>query len=173
MLLGALMLHGIRPGPMLQVEHPGLVALIAVIMTFATVFLFVNGMLLTKMFAVILTVSPKILMPIIGVLCVLGVYSYNNNAFHLVLVFVFGILGYLMNKMDYAPAPIVLGLILGGLADSYFRRALFIQHGSLIHLINRPISFLLFAVCIATVLNQFGFFNAIKQRYKSSEKDSG
>lgn len=101
-------------------------------------------------------------MPIIAVLCVIGVYSYNLNSFHLALVFVCGVAGYLLDKMNYSSAPLILGLILGNLADAYFRRALYISHGNAFSLINRPISFIFFAACVITVLNQFGLGKRLK-----------
>lgn len=163
MLLGALMLHGIRPGPMLSVEHPGIIAQLGAIIFWGTVFLFFLGMLMTRVMTLILKISPRILMPIIAVLCVVGVYSYNLNSFHLALVFVCGIAGYLLDKMNYSSAPLILGLILGNLADAFFRRALYISHGSVISLVNRPISFIFFAACVITILNQFGFSAGIRR----------
>jgi putative tricarboxylic transport membrane protein len=162
MLLGALMLHGIRPGPMLSVEHPEIISQLGAIIFWGTVFLFILGMLMTRLMSLVLKVSPKILMPLIAVLCVVGVYSYNLNSFHLALVFVCGIAGYLLDKMNYSSAPLILGLILGNMADAFFRRALYISHGSVISLINRPISFIFFMACLITVLNQFGFWKRIK-----------
>jgi putative tricarboxylic transport membrane protein len=162
MLLGALMLHGIRPGPMLSVEHPEIISQLGAIIFWGTVFLFVLGMLITRLMTLVLKISPKILMPIIAVLCVVGVYSYNLNSFHLALVFVCGIAGYLLDKMNYSSAPIILGLILGNLADAFFRRALYISHGSIISLVDRPISFIFFMACLITVLNQFGLVKKMK-----------
>lgn len=155
MLLGALMLHGIRPGPMLSIEHPTIIPQLGAIILWGTIFLFILGILITRLMVKVLQVSPKILIPIIAVLCVIGVYSYNLNSFHLALVFVCGILGYLLDKMNYSSAPLILGLILGNMADAFFRRALYISHGNLFSLINRPLSFLFFLACAVTVFRQF------------------
>ena len=105
-------------------------------------------------------------MPVIAVLCVVGVFSYNNNPFHLALVLFFGVIGYLFDKMGYSAAPLILGLILGNLADAYFRRALFINDGDLISLVNRPISFIFFLACMFTVLNQFNVTDNLKKHIK-------
>ncbi|MFC1715286.1 tripartite tricarboxylate transporter permease [Candidatus Poribacteria bacterium] len=164
MLLAALMLHGVRPGPLLSVEHPTIIAQLAVIMLWGTIFLFLCGMFMTRLMVGILKVSQKILMPIIGTLCVIGVFAYNNNPFHLGLVFVFGIAGYFLDKMGYSPAPIILGLILGNLADSYFRRALLISQGNVLGLIDRPISFLFFVACLITILSQFGITKRLRRK---------
>ncbi len=170
MLLGALMLHGIRPGPMLSVEHPDIVAQLGAIIFWGTIYLFVLGMLITNLMTLVLKVSPKVLMPIIAVLCVVGVYSYNLNSFHLALVFVCGVAGYLLDKMNYSSAPLILGLILGNMADSFFRRALYISHGNVYSLVNRPISFIFFAACVITVANQFGFAKKLKALLSRGKK---
>jgi putative tricarboxylic transport membrane protein len=162
MLLAALVLHGIRPGPMLTVEHPGIIAQLAAIILWGAIFLFLCGLVLTKYMVKVLNVSLRILMPIITVLCVIGVYAYNNNPFHLKLLFVFGVVGYFMDKMGYAPAPLILGLILGNLADAFFRRALLLNDGSMIGLISRPIACLLFLACMVTILNQLGIVRYLK-----------
>lgn len=164
MLLGALMLHGIRPGPMLSIEHPDIIAKLGAIISWGTLALFGLGLLVTNLMGRILKISPKILMPIIAVLCVVGVYSYNLNSFHLILVFLFGILGYLLDKMNFSSAPLILGLILGNLADSFFRRALYISHGNPLSLVNRPLSFLFFLLCLITVLGQTTWFKRMKEK---------
>ncbi len=165
MLLGALMLHGIRPGPLLSIEHPQIIPQFAALLLWASVFLFICGLIITKPMVSILKVSQKILIPIIAVLCVVGVYAYNNNPFHLLLVFVFGVLGYFLNKMEYSSAPLILGLILGNLADSSFRRALFLHHGNLWYLINRPLSFIFFAACVLTILSQTKVMHHVKKMF--------
>lgn len=171
MLLAALVLHGVRPGPMLTVEHPGIIAELAAIILWGAVFLFLWGLVLTRFMVKVLNVSLRILMPIIAVLCVIGVYAYNNNTFHLKLLFVFGVVGYFMDKMGYAPAPLILGLILGNLADAFFRRALLLSDGSMLGLINRPIAFFFFFLaCIVTILNQLGLVRYVKNRYFRGEK---
>ncbi|MCX7788218.1 MAG: tripartite tricarboxylate transporter permease, partial [Spirochaetes bacterium] len=154
MLLGALTLHGIRPGPMLSVEHPTIIPQLGAIILWGTIFLFVLGILITRLMVKVLKVSQKILIPIIAVLCVIGVYSYNLNPFHLALVFVCGILGYILDKMNYSSAPLILGLILGNMADAFFRRALYISHGNILSLVDRPLSFLFFLACVITIVQK-------------------
>jgi putative tricarboxylic transport membrane protein len=166
MLLAALVLHGIRPGPMLTTEHPGIIGQFGAIILWGTLFLFVCGLLLTRVAVKVLRISPRILMPIIAVLCVIGTYAYNNNPFHLKLVFVFGVAGYFLDKMGYAPAPLILGLILGNLADTFFRRALLLSDGNLWGLINRPIAFLFFATCVIAILSQVGVMRCAGAKWK-------
>lgn len=156
MLLGALMLNNITVGPMLSVENPTIIPKVAAIILWGTIFLFICGLLMTNAMVAVLRVPQRILMPLIAVLCVVGVFAYNNNAFHLVLVFICGVIGYFFDKMAYSAAPLILGLILGGMADENLRRSLLISDGSALGLIDRPISFLFFLACVFTIVSQFG-----------------
>lgn len=162
MMLGALTMHGIKVGPLLSIEQPAIIPQIGAIILWGTFFLFVCGIMITKPMEKLLRVSRKILMPIIVVLCVVGTYAYENNPFHLILVFVFGIIGYLFDKMQYSSAALVLGLILGNMADSYFRRALFLSDGSGWILFSNPLSLIFALLCLWTVLKQFGVITKIK-----------
>jgi len=157
MLLGALTMHGLKVGPLLSLERPEIIPLIGSIILWGTVFLFICGVLVTKPMVAVLKVSPKILMPIITVLCVIGTFAYNNNPFHLTLVFFCAIAGYFFDKMQYSSGALILGLILGNMTDSYFRRALFISDGNFLALINRPISLIFFILCVWTIAKGFGF----------------
>jgi len=156
MLLGALTMHGLKVGPLLSVEQPLIIPQIGVILVWSTIFLYVCGVLIMRPMVSILKISPKVLMPIIAVLCVVGTFAYNNNPFHLALVFTCAVAGYFFDKMKYSSAALILGLILGNMADSYFRRALFISDGNVLALVNRPISLLFFLACIWTILKEFG-----------------
>jgi putative tricarboxylic transport membrane protein len=166
MLLAALMLHGIKVGPLLSIEHPEIIPELGGIILWGTIFLFIVGLMMTRFMVAVLRVSQKILMPVIAVLCVVGVFAYNNNSFHLVLVLFFGLIGYLFDKMGYSAAPLILGLILGNLADAFFRRALYINDGNLLSLVNRPISVIFFLACVFTILNQFNLINYLKKQLK-------
>ncbi|OPZ19604.1 MAG: Tripartite tricarboxylate transporter TctA family protein [candidate division BRC1 bacterium ADurb.BinA364] len=126
------------------------------------------GLLLSNAMALVLRISQTVLMPIIAVLCVIGVFAYNNNPFHLTLVFFCGVAGYFFDKMSYSAAPLILGLILGNMADAYLRRALLLSHGNPLGLIDRPISFLLFLACALTVASQFGALERLKRRFGKS-----
>ncbi|MCX8036121.1 MAG: tripartite tricarboxylate transporter permease [Candidatus Sumerlaeia bacterium] len=162
MLLAALMIHGIRPGPLLSMENPGIIPQIGALILWGSIFMLVCGLVLTRAMEALLRIPQTILMPIIGVLCVVGVFAYENNPFHLVLVFGFGVFGYFLDRMGYPAAPLILGLILGNMADAFLRRALLLSHGNILGLINRPISFLFFLACALTIANQLGLVQRIK-----------
>ncbi len=169
MLLGALILHGVRPGPVLSIDQPEIIPQMGVIILAGTVFLFLGGLLMTNVMVSILRISKRILMPVIAVLCVIGVFAYNNNPFHLGLVLLFGVLGYWLDTMGYAPAPLILGLILGNMADSFFRRALLLSHGNVLSLISRPIAFLFFAACMLTILHQLKIIEIFKMKLRRNK----
>jgi len=100
-----------------------------------------------------------IFMPMIGVICIIGSYALEINIYHLYVMFTFGILGYFLFIMKYPPAPMVLGMILGPLADTNFRRTLFIYNGSLDPFFSRPIAFVVDLMILYTILSQFGLFS--------------
>lgn len=161
--MGALMLHGIRPGPMMQFENPTFVYEMGAWLFWGTVMLLVVGILMAKPLSMVLKVPPKILAPLIAVLCIVGTYSVSTDPFDLKLVVLFGIAGYLLDKYGYSPGPLVLGFILGPLTDANFRRVLDLNHGNPLALINRPISFLFFLATIIILLNYFIPFSVIKK----------
>lgn len=154
-LLGALMIHNIRPGPMILRDNPGFINYIAALLFLSVLALWVAGMILAKPMTQILKVPTVYLMPIVGVLSIVGAYAINNRAFDIVIALVFGVLGYFLDKMQYSPAPIVLGIILGNMIDTNFRRALMVSGGNPSVFFTRPISLLFFVIIVFTIARQF------------------
>jgi len=148
MFLAAIWLHGIKPGPMLALESPDFLYLTAITLTIATVSMLVFGLLLVKPMVKILKINRKILMPIIVPLTVIGAYAGNVNSFDIAVMFVFGILGYILRKLNYPMAPLVLGIILGPTADISFRQALMQGQGSIIPLLGRPVGIVLMVAIV-------------------------
>jgi putative tricarboxylic transport membrane protein len=128
-LLGAFMIHNIRPGPMIMVDSPRFIFYIAALILAAVIALWVVGMLLAKPMSSILKIPSVYLMPIIAVLSIVGAYALNLKRFDILVVVAFGIIGYILDKMKYSAAPIVLGIILGTMIDENFRRALIVNKG--------------------------------------------
>jgi len=153
-LLGALMIHNIRPGPMIMRDNPTFINYIAALLFLSVVMLWLAGLLLAKPMTQILKVPNVYLMPIVASLSIVGAYAINNRAFDIVIALVFGVLGYFLDKMEYSPAPIVLGIILGNMIDENFRRALMVSDGSFAIFIRRPISLLFLVIIIVTILRQ-------------------
>ena len=162
MLLGALMLHGVTPGPMITFEHPNFIIEVAAILLLASMTMWVVGMLLAKQVVKVLRIPPPLFMPIIGVLCIIGSYSLGLNVFNLYLMLPVGIISYFLTEMGYPIAPLVIGVILGPMADENLRRALMVSQGSFLPVFTRPVSLILFLIIVWTVVSQFQFFKTFK-----------
>ncbi|MBE0600756.1 MAG: tripartite tricarboxylate transporter permease, partial [Firmicutes bacterium] len=153
-LLGALMIHSIRPGPMIMRDNPTFLSYIAALLFLSVLALWVAGMLMAKPMSKILKVPKVYLMPIVATLSIVGAYAISNRAFDIVIALVFGIVGYFLDKMKYSPAPIVLGIILGGMIDENFRRSLMVSSGNPTIFLTHPISLIFFLVIIYTIFRQ-------------------
>lgn len=158
MLLGALMLHGVTPGPMITFEHPTFILEVAAILLLASMAMWVTGMVLAKQVVKVLRIPTELFMPIIGVLCIIGSYSLGLNIFNLYLMLPVGIICYFLTNMGYPIAPLVIGVILGPMADENLRRALMVSQGSFTPIFTRPVSLILFIIIVWTICSQFGWY---------------
>ena len=164
MLLGALMLHGVTPGPMITFEHPNFIIEVAAILLLASMAMWVVGMLLARQVVKVLRIPTQIFMPIIGVLCMIGSYALGINVFNLYLMLPVGIVSYFLIEMGYPIAPLVIGVILGPMADENLRRALMVSQGSFLPIFTRPVSLILFLIIVWTLVSQVPFFKNLKDR---------
>jgi len=164
MLLGALMIHGVRPGPMIEMEDPGFIMQMTAILLLASFAMWINGMILAKQVVKILRVPPPLFMPIIGVLCVVGSYSISKNLVNLYLMVPIGILAYFMTEMGYPIAPMVIGVILGPMCDENLRRALMVSQGSFMPIFQRPVALILFLIIVFMIVSQIPIYKRLKQR---------
>jgi putative tricarboxylic transport membrane protein len=155
-LLAAMWLHGIRPGPLLPIEQPFFIATTTAIFLLATIAMTVIGLSLVRPMVKVLQVPRTILMPIILVLSAIGSYAINGRLFDVYLMFAFGVLGYFMRENNFPAAPMVLGFILGPMADDNFRRAMIINGGNLLPFFTRPICMVLWVVTILVILSRSG-----------------
>jgi putative tricarboxylic transport membrane protein len=167
MLLGALMLHGVTPGPMITFEHPTFILEVAAILLMASMAMWCTGMLLAKQVVKVLRIPTQLFMPIIAVLCVIGSYSLGLNIFNLYLMLPVGIICFFLTEMGYPIAPLVIGVILGPMADENLRRALMVSQGSFMPIFQRPVSLILFIIIIWTIVSQFQWFRNFKNRLVS------
>ena len=154
MLLGALLLHGVQPGPMLMIDHPRFILQITAILLLASCAMWLSGMLLAKQVVKVLRIPPSIFMPVIAVLCVIGSYSLGTRVFNLYLMIPVGIIAYFLTEMGYPIAPLVIGVILGPMADQNLRRALMVSQGSFLPVFTRPVALILFLLIVLTILSQ-------------------
>ncbi|MBE0586129.1 MAG: tripartite tricarboxylate transporter permease, partial [Desulfofustis sp.] len=168
MLLGALMLHGVTPGPMITFEHPTFIREVAAILLLASIAMWITGMILAKQVVKVLNIPTPLFMPIIAVLCIIGSYSLGLNIFNLFLMLPVGIICYFLTNMGYPIAPLVIGVILGPMADENLRRALMVSQGSFMPVFTRPVSLILFLIIAWTLVSQFGWYKksvaSVKQK---------
>lgn len=139
-LLGALMIQGISPGPLLMVDHPELFWGVIASMYIGNIMLLALNLPLVGMWARLLRVPYNILFPLILLFCFIGVYGTTSSSFEMMLMLGFGVLGYFLRKTDYDMAPLVLGFVLGPLMEVHMRRGLIASDGDWSFFISRPIS---------------------------------
>lgn len=153
-LLGAMLIHGIRPGPLIMLEFPTYIYEVTAMTLIATFFMFILGLLMVKSLVRVLTIPRPKLMPIVFTLCVIGSFALQSRLYDVSIMVVFGILGFLLREMDYPMAPLVLGIILGDILDKNLRRALVLSDGSLTPFFTRPISLLLFIITALVIISR-------------------
>ncbi len=161
LMFGALMIHGITPGPFLIREVPELFWGVVVSMYIGNVLLLILNLPLIGLFVKLLKVRLSILSACVLVITLIGVYSVNNNVFDMWILLLFGIIGYLMRKFRYEPGPLVLAYVLGPILETAFRQSLIISNGDPSIFVTRPIS--LFFLCLAALLVISQFFSKKKK----------
>jgi putative tricarboxylic transport membrane protein len=139
-LISGLILHNVTPGPLLMQQRPDLFWGIIGSMYVGNVILLVMNLPLVGIFASIARVRPSILMPLVLILCMVGAFAVNNSFFDIWVMVLAGVLGFLMERHGYEPAPLVLGLVLGNMMESSLRRSMVIFEGDWLGFFGRPIS---------------------------------
>ncbi len=154
LMMSALIIHGIQPGPAVIQEHPSLFWGLVASFVIGNVMLLVMNLPMIGLWVRILTIPYRILYPIILVLVCIGVYAVGNSVFDVLQLIFFGFVGYLMIQIRLEPAPLLLGFVLGPLLEENFRRALILSRGELSIFVERPISAgLLFASLAVVILS--------------------
>lgn len=152
LMLGAMMIHGISPGPNVIVDNADLFWGLVASMFVANAILLVLNLPLVGVWAKVLAIPYRLLYPAILVLVCLGVYTLGNNAFHILMVAAFGALGYVFVLTGCNPAPFLLGMMLGPLVEENLRRALLVARGNPAIFVERPISAAILAVGLIIAL---------------------
>jgi putative tricarboxylic transport membrane protein len=150
-IYGALLIQGVNVGPRLVTDDPDLFWGVVNSMYIGNILLLIMSIPLVGLFVRILRVRPAILAPITVLITLIGVYTVNNSVFDIILVIVFGALGYLMKKLGFDPAPLVLAFVLGSLLEDSLRRSLLIFDGNPTDFFTRPISGTLLAIFVLVV----------------------
>lgn len=167
-LIGALIIHGLRPGPMLMREQPEFFWMMVGSLFISNIFLYVFGMTGIRMFSKIVEIPKAIIIPIIVVLTMIGGYSIQNSVADIYWMIFFGILGYFMKRYNYPIAAMVLGVILSPIIDTNFRRGVAMEHGSVSAffggMFTNPISLFLIFIMFATVFVQSSYWDKISEK---------
>ena len=165
LMLGAMIIQGIQPGPSLVTEHPQLFWGLIASFWIGNVLLVILNIPLIGMWVRMLRIPYSILYPSILLFICIGVFSVNNSAFDVLLVMGFGVFGYAMTLLKFEPAPLVLGFILGPLMEEHLRRAMLLSRGDAMIFLQRPISagFL----TLTTLLLAWSLFSAIRMQRKA------
>ncbi len=151
-LLGAMMIHGITPGPNLIQEYPQVFWGVIISMYIGNAMLLILNLPLIGLWVQVLKVPYGLLFPLILLFCLIGAYSLNFATFDILIMIVFGIIGYLMKKTDYEGAPLILALVLGNLFENALRQSLMLSDGSFRIFFSRPIAAVFLWVAIALLI---------------------
>lgn len=151
-ILSAMIIHGVSPGPLLIKERPDLFWGVITSMYVGNVMLLIFNLPLVGVFSSIARLPKRILIPTVLILCVIGTYSVNSSTFDVFMLIVFGLLGYLAKRINFQVTPIVLGLVLGPIMEGALRESLLITNGSIIGVITRPISCTMLSLAVLAVI---------------------
>jgi putative tricarboxylic transport membrane protein len=160
LMVGAMIIQGIQPGPSVITEQPALFWGIVVSMWIGNLFLLVLNLPLIGLWVRMIMIPYRLLYPAILVFCAIGVFSLRNSEFDVYMMALFGILGYVFSKLGCEPAPMLLAFILGPLMEEFLRRAMLLSRGDPLVFIQRPISATLLGIAVlamcAVLLPTFG-----------------
>ncbi len=151
-MLGALMIQGLTPGPLLFVEHPATVYGLFAAFIISNVLMLILGLIAVRGAGKIIAIPGSLLMPIVITLCVVGGYAINNSTFDLLIVAIFGTLGYIMTKCEIPQPPFLLAMILAPIAETNFRRALSISQNDFSIFYTSPITMVILTVSLVILI---------------------
>lgn len=153
-LMAAMLIHGVKPGPMIMIESPQFVYDIVAMMMLATIGILIYGLTLTRFLVQILRVPTTVIVPMILVLCTIGTFALASRLFDIWVMIAFGLIGFVLRRFGYPMAPLVLGIVLGDLLEKNFRRGLVLSDGDLAPFFTRPISAVLAGVIALVLLSR-------------------
>ena len=171
LLLGALMIHGIEPGPLLLQKHPDVFWGTVASMYIGNVILLALNLPLIPMWVRVLKIPYRILFPLIILFCLIGSYSVNNKVSDMVIMVIFGILGYFLRKCEFELAPLVLAFVLGPMLETSLRQSLIISHGSFLIFFTRPIAVICLLLSLLLLTMSYMPFLRRHTKFKSLDSD--
>ncbi|MFN2332447.1 MAG: tripartite tricarboxylate transporter permease [Halomonas sp.] len=169
-MMGVLILHGITPGPLMFEQNPILVGAIYASLLIGAVIMVLCQLLLVRWFAKISLIPQEVLVPVVLMLCAIGSYALNNNLFDIWVLFVFGVIGYLLWKAAVPLTPLILGVVLGNNLERQLFRALELD-GSWMTFLTRPLSALFLALAVVSVI--FSLYQDRKIQYNQQQAQRG
>lgn len=174
--IGALFIHGLKPGPMLMIETPHLFWFTVGNLALANIFILIFGLTGIRIFAKMVELRKGILIPAIIVLSVVGTYAIKNSLIDVYWMIGFGILGYFLKMYGFQVGPIILGVILGPLMDESYRQAIMASRGSfpafLLDLVSNPLSLVLTLVVISMLIKQTRVWSRVQVLLKSKNRET-
>jgi TctA family transporter len=148
LMIGAMVIQGVQPGPSVMTDQPALFWGVIVSMWIGNFFLLVLNLPMIGLWVRLCLVPYHLLYPAILVFCGIGVFSLSNSVFDIYLMALFGVLGYIFGKLDCEPAPMLLAMILGPMMEEHLRRAMLLSRGDPMIFVRRPISFAILLVAV-------------------------
>lgn len=153
LMIGALIVQGVQPGPEVLSQQPALFWGLVVSMWIGNLLLLLLNLPLVGIWAKLISVPYHFLYPLICVFCVIGAFSIGNSVFEIYLMALFGVLGYLFRRLNAEPTPLLLSMILGPMAEEYLRRALLLSHGDATIFVTSPVSLVTLLIAAALVVS--------------------
>ena len=154
-LIGALMINGLAPGPMLFATRPDLISTIYLGNVLSVIVFTIIGLAGARFFAHLIRVSRHYLLPAIMLFCIIGSFAIRNTVFDIWVLLACGLLGYMLQKIGIMPAPVILGFVLGPILEVNFRRALIMSNGEWITFFTRPISLALILINLLILIGPY------------------
>jgi putative tricarboxylic transport membrane protein len=171
LLFAALIIHGIQPGPLLIKNHPDVFWGLIASMYLGNVLLLLLNLPLIGIWVKVLKIPTQVLFPLILLFCLIGAYSVNSSGFDLVVMTLFGAVGYLMRRFRYEAAPLILAFVIGPRLEKALRQSLLISQGSFSIFINRPISGIVLGFAfLLLLLNFLPYVKNRRQKLKEAEQ---
>ena len=153
LLIGAMMIHGIKPSCFLVTEHPEIFWGVITSMYVGNAILLILNLPLIPLWVRILNIHYGILFPLILLFCLIGVYSVNNNPYEVLIMLIFGAVGYGMRKTGFEPAPLIFAMVIGPILETALRQSLLQSRGNFSIFFTRPISAVLFLIAVLLLLS--------------------
>ena len=171
-MLGALIMYGLQPGPLLMIQSGEVVWTMIAGLIIGNFMLLASNVLLIPIFVNIIRVVQRYLSAIVAILCVVGAYSLSYGEFDIYVMLLFGVIGYIMKKLNYPTAPLILSVVLAPLTENYFRQAMMLSQGHYSIFVTRPVSLGILLVLLGVVVLSM-FSKKLGNKLKKQQKSAG